>query len=101
MVADRPTLSMLAHWALASATGVPLVTLGANCHPAIVERHKWDSARNPVPFGKVAIVCGPARTIESLSDLETIEENCRYLQSALEELSIETREFLGHQTSGD
>jgi lysophospholipid acyltransferase (LPLAT)-like uncharacterized protein len=82
--------------ALASATRVPLVMLGANCHPAIGERHKWDAARNPVPFGKVAIVCGPARTIESLSDLETIEENWRYLQSALEQLSIETREFLDH-----
>ena len=49
---------------------------------------------NPLPFGKVAVVCGPARTIESLSDLETIEENWRYLQSALEQLSRETRSFL-------
>jgi lysophospholipid acyltransferase (LPLAT)-like uncharacterized protein len=82
--------------ALASATRVPLVPLSANCYPAIVERRKWDAARNPVPFGKVAIVLGQARTIESLNDLEIIEENCRYLQSALEELSRQTREFLGH-----
>lgn len=82
--------------ALASATRVPLVPLSANCHPAIVERRKWDAARNPVSFGKVAVVCGKPRAIESLSDLETIEENCRYLQSALEELSRETREILGH-----
>jgi lysophospholipid acyltransferase (LPLAT)-like uncharacterized protein len=65
------------------------VPLGANCHTAIVERRKWDAAPNPLPFGKVAVVYGPARTIESLSDLETIEENC--LQSALKDLSRETR----------
>jgi lysophospholipid acyltransferase (LPLAT)-like uncharacterized protein len=81
--------------ALASATRVPLVPLSANCHPAIVERHKWDAARNPVPFARIAVALGEARTIEPLSNLETIEENRRYLQSALEELSIETRQILG------
>jgi lysophospholipid acyltransferase (LPLAT)-like uncharacterized protein len=81
--------------ALASATRVPLVPLSANCHPAIVERRKWDAARNPVPFARIAVALGEARTIESLSDLETIEENLGYLQSALEELSSETRQILG------
>jgi len=80
--------------ALASATRVPLVPLSANCHPAIVERRKWDAARNPVPFAKIAVVLGEARTIESLGNLETIEENLRYLQSTLEELSTETRKIL-------
>jgi lysophospholipid acyltransferase (LPLAT)-like uncharacterized protein len=81
--------------ALASATRVPLVPLSANCHPAIVERRKWDAARNPVPFAKIAVALGEARMIGPLSNLETIEENRRYLQSALEELSIETRQILG------
>jgi lysophospholipid acyltransferase (LPLAT)-like uncharacterized protein len=81
--------------ALASATRVPLVPLSANCHPALVEQRKWDAAHNPVPFAKVVVVLGQARTIEPLSDLETIEESRRYLQSALEELSIETRLILG------
>ena len=80
--------------ALASATRVPLVPLSANCHPAIMERHKWDAARNPVPFAKVAVVIGQAHTIEALNDSETIEKNRRSLQSALEELSRETREIL-------
>ncbi|HEY7544328.1 MAG TPA: DUF374 domain-containing protein, partial [Blastocatellia bacterium] len=35
--------------ALASATGVPLVAVGADCRPAIFERHKWDQARTPLP----------------------------------------------------
>jgi lysophospholipid acyltransferase (LPLAT)-like uncharacterized protein len=81
--------------ALASATCVPLVPLSANCHPAIVERRKWDAARNPVPFARIAVALGEARTIEPLSNSETIEENRRYLQSALEELSIETRQIFG------
>ncbi|HEX7228406.1 MAG TPA: DUF374 domain-containing protein, partial [Candidatus Binatia bacterium] len=35
---------------LASAAGVPLIPLTADCHPALVEPHKWDAARNPLPF---------------------------------------------------
>jgi hypothetical protein len=53
--------------ALASATRVPLVPLSANCHPAIVERRKWDAARNPVPFAKIAVARGEARTCGPLS----------------------------------
>jgi lysophospholipid acyltransferase (LPLAT)-like uncharacterized protein len=80
--------------ALASATHVPLVPLSANCHPAIVEPHKWDAARNPVPFAKVAVATGEPRTIEPLSNLEMIEQNTQCLQLALERLGIETRKFL-------
>lgn len=37
--------------ALAFSAGVPLIPLAADCRPAIEERHKWDAARNPLPFG--------------------------------------------------
>jgi lysophospholipid acyltransferase (LPLAT)-like uncharacterized protein len=87
--------------ALASATHVPLVPLSANCHPAIVEPHKWDAARNPVPFAKVAVATGEPRTIEPLSSLEVIEQNIQGLQLALERLGIETRKFLGQSTQDE
>lgn len=48
-----------------------------------------------MPFAKIAVALGEALTIGPLSDLETIEENRRYLETALEELSIETRQILG------
>jgi len=70
------------------------VPLSADCHPAIVERRKWDAARNPVPFTKVAIAMGEPRTIEPLIDLEMIEQNRQSLQRALEELSVEPRQIL-------
>ena len=81
--------------ALASATHVPLVPLSANCHPAIVERRKWDAARNPVPFGNLAVVVGEARMIEPLSDFDAIEQNRQYLQQALKQLGVEARLILG------
>jgi hypothetical protein len=60
--------------ALASATRSSGTT-SANCHPAIGERRKRNAARNPLPFGKVALSVGRLARFESLSDLETIEEN--------------------------
>ena len=41
--------------ALASATGVPLLALGADCYPALSMPHKWDAPRNPLPFSRLAI----------------------------------------------
>lgn len=40
---------------LAAAARVPLVVLGADCHPALTEPHKCDQPRNPVPFCGIAI----------------------------------------------
>jgi lysophospholipid acyltransferase (LPLAT)-like uncharacterized protein len=81
--------------ALASATRVPVVPLSADCYPAIAERRKWDAARNPVPFGKVAVAMGEPLKIEPLSEIEMIEENRQSLQLALEELSLKPRQILG------
>ena len=60
--------------ALASSVGVPLIPLAVDCHPAIEERHKWDAARNPLPFGKLFVLIGPTLHLEPLTDWRSIEE---------------------------
>ena len=72
--------------ALASAVGVPLFPLGADCHPAIEERHKWDAARNPVPFCSLEILLGPSRTFDPFADLSSVEEARAWLEKTLNEL---------------
>jgi lysophospholipid acyltransferase (LPLAT)-like uncharacterized protein len=73
--------------ALASSAGVPLIPLAANCHPAIEERHKWDAARNPVPFGNLTVQLGPARCFAPLEELSLIEEARSWLEVALNRAS--------------
>ena len=73
--------------ALASAAGVPLVPLVTQCHPAIVERHKWDIARNPVPFSSIRISLGPGRSFEHFADLSAIEHARQWLEEQLNALA--------------
>jgi lysophospholipid acyltransferase (LPLAT)-like uncharacterized protein len=75
--------------ALASSAGVPLIPLAADCHPAIEERHKWDAARNPLPFGKLLVLLGPARRFEPLVELSSIEEARSWLEVALNRTSFD------------
>jgi lysophospholipid acyltransferase (LPLAT)-like uncharacterized protein len=70
--------------ALASAAGVPLIPLAANCYPAIEEHHKWDKARNPLPFGSVFVSLGPARSFEPFVDRESIEQARSWLHEELD-----------------
>lgn len=69
--------------ALASSAGVPLIPLAVDCHPAIEERHKWDAARNPVPFCTLTISLGPARSFGSLEDLSSVERAHAWLEKTL------------------
>jgi len=69
--------------ALASAAGVPLVPLAADCHPAIEESHKWDAARNPLPFSSLNIWLGAARKFEPFVDRESIDHARHWLQETL------------------
>lgn len=69
--------------ALASSAGVPLIPLAANCHPAIEERHKWDAARNPLPFSSILVSPGPACSFEPFVDRRSIEQARSWLQEAL------------------
>ena len=75
--------------ALASAVGVPLVPLGTKCSPAIEERHKWDDARNPVPFCSLKILLGPPRMFDPFADLSSVEEARAWLERTLNELNQE------------
>jgi lysophospholipid acyltransferase (LPLAT)-like uncharacterized protein len=75
--------------ALASSVGVPLIPVSADCHPAIEERHKWDAARNPLPFGNLSVLFGPARLFEPLVDLPSIEEARSWLEGALTRASFD------------
>lgn len=69
--------------ALASSAGVPLIPLFADCHPAIPEPHKWDAARNPVPFCKLTISLGPPRVFGFFEDLAHVEEARAWLEQKL------------------
>ena len=75
--------------ALASAVGVPLFPLVADCHPAIAEPHKWDAARNPVPFCSLKILLGLPRTFEPFADVSSVEEARAWLEKTLNELNPE------------
>ena len=69
--------------ALASSVGVPLIPLAADCHPAIEEHHKWDAARNPLPFGNLLVLIGMAHRFNPLEDLSSIEAARSWLGTAL------------------
>jgi lysophospholipid acyltransferase (LPLAT)-like uncharacterized protein len=75
--------------ALASSVGVPLIPLAADCHPAIEERHKWDAARNPLPFGNLLVLLGVARRFEPFEKLSAIEEAKSWLETALTRVSFD------------
>jgi hypothetical protein len=81
--------------ALASATGAPLPPVGADCRPAIYERHKWDRVRAPIPFGHVAIALGQPRDYPALADLASIEAARRGLQDALNEAAVTAQRATG------
>jgi len=69
--------------ALASSAGVPLIPIGAYCRPSILERHKWDAARNPLPFGRIAIACGEALRFPAFENAESLEKAREQMQDAL------------------
>jgi lysophospholipid acyltransferase (LPLAT)-like uncharacterized protein len=82
--------------ALAAATGAPLLPVGADCRPAIYERHKWDRVRTPLPFGHVAIALGQLRDYAVLDDLAQIEEARRRLQDALNKGAATAQRAIGN-----
>jgi lysophospholipid acyltransferase (LPLAT)-like uncharacterized protein len=81
--------------ALASAAGVPIIPVGAYCRPSVFERHKWDVARNPLPYGRIAVVCGEPLTFPSFEDAASLERARQQLQDALDRAAGEARSALG------
>jgi lysophospholipid acyltransferase (LPLAT)-like uncharacterized protein len=77
--------------ALASATGATLVPVGADCRPAIYERHKWDRVRTPVPFSRVVVTLGPSRQLPVFTDFASIEWTRCWLEESLNEVTAAAR----------
>ena len=80
---------------LAAAAGVPLIPLGADCHPALREPHKWDQPRNPLPFGHIAICIDPELKIDDFPDAAALESARLRLEQALNASSDRARNALG------
>ncbi len=78
-----PFVARVGAAALASSAGVPLIPIGAYCRPSIFERHKWDAARNPLPFGRIAIACGEPLRFPAFDDAGSLETARKQLQDAL------------------
>lgn len=86
ITADGGGPARVAKWgavALASATGVPLVQLKADCSPALQQSHKWDDARNPLPFSTVSVWMGTPRTLEPLVDRNSLDRAKAWLEETL------------------
>jgi lysophospholipid acyltransferase (LPLAT)-like uncharacterized protein len=81
--------------ALASAAGKPLIPIGADCRPSVFERHKWDDARNPLPYGRIAVACGEPLAFPSFEDAAALEKARQQLQDALDRAAGEAQGALG------
>jgi lysophospholipid acyltransferase (LPLAT)-like uncharacterized protein len=86
-----PLFARVGAAALASATGRPLIPIGADCRPSVFERHKWDQPRNPLPYGRVAVACGEPLRFASFDDAASLEGARRQLQEALDRAAGEAR----------
>jgi lysophospholipid acyltransferase (LPLAT)-like uncharacterized protein len=90
-----PLVARVGAIALASAGGVPLIPVGADCSPSVFERHKWDDARNPLPYGRIAVACGEPLTFPPFEDAASLESARRQLEAALDRVANEARAALG------
>ena len=80
---------------LAAAAGVSLIPIGADCHPALREPHKWDQPRNPLPLGRIAISIGAQLTFDDFPDTDALESARQRLEQALNASSELARHALG------
>ena len=80
--------------ALASAADVPLIPVGADCRPSLFERNKWDNAKNPLPYGRIAVACGEPLTFPLFEDASSLEKARQQLKDALDRTAEEARRAL-------
>jgi len=81
--------------ALAAAVSVPVVAAGVDCRPGIAEPHKWDRARNPLPFGRIGISIAEPLIPGDLPDAAALESARQKLQQTLDEAQERARRVLG------
>jgi lysophospholipid acyltransferase (LPLAT)-like uncharacterized protein len=81
--------------ALAAATGAPLVAVGAACWPALAERHKWDRARNPVPFGRVAVALAEPITLEPIGGSDDLDAARRRIAASIDSAQVRAERSAG------
>ena len=86
-----PLVARVGAVALASAAGVPLIPVGADCSPSVFEQHKWDDARNPLPYGRIAVACGEPLNFPSFEDAASLEMAREQLKDALNRAADEAR----------
>jgi lysophospholipid acyltransferase (LPLAT)-like uncharacterized protein len=80
---------------LASVVHAALIPVGANCRPSVMERRKWDAPRNPLPYARVAVVCGEPLHFARFEEAEAIEKSRAELQDALNRAARQARLELG------
>ncbi|HVP00318.1 MAG TPA: DUF374 domain-containing protein [Bryobacteraceae bacterium] len=96
-----PLFARVGAVALASAAGMSLIPVGAACSPSVFERHKWDEARNPLPYGRIAVACGEPLWFPAFEDEASLEKARQQLQDALDRAAGEARAALGLPASMD
>jgi lysophospholipid acyltransferase (LPLAT)-like uncharacterized protein len=69
---------------LAAALGAPLVAAATDCSPSLRERHKWDDARNPVPFGRIVIALSEPLAMGEARDAMELDRERSVLQQKLD-----------------
>jgi lysophospholipid acyltransferase (LPLAT)-like uncharacterized protein len=75
--------------ALASSVSAPLLPLAVDCYPAVEERHKWDRARNPLPFGSITMAIASGRVFEPFTNPEEIERARAWLEQELDRVGMQ------------
>lgn len=90
-----PFVARVGAVALASAARVPLIPVGADCRPAVFERRKWDVARNPLPWGRIAIACGEPLVFPPFEDRDSLELARERLQESINRAAQDARAALG------
>jgi len=79
---------------LAAAANVMVVAVGAECRPGIAEPHKWDKARNPLPFGRIAIFIAEPLSVGEFADAPALEAARKQLQAILDAAQQNARQAL-------
>jgi len=94
-----PLVASVGATVLASASRVPLIPVGAACRPSVFEPHKSDRARNPLPYGRIAVACGEPILFPRFEDSDSLQNARMQLEEALNRAADEARTALGFSST--